>query len=109
MFGNRSLIDELIRIFLDNSLKYTGGENKSSYFTVSQNGKGKIEFRFSNTIDKQEEVDPKQIMERFYRSPSNQKGGSGIGLSIAQQIIDLHKGKIKVEKNQQTISFTISF
>lgn len=109
MFGSRTLIDELIRIFLDNSLKYTGGENKSSYFTVSQNSKGKIEFRFSNTIAKQEEVDPKQIMERFYRSPSNQKSGSGIGLSIAQQIIDLHKGRIKIEKNQQTISFTISF
>ncbi|MBP5217075.1 MAG: HAMP domain-containing histidine kinase [Bacilli bacterium] len=109
MYGNRALIDELIRIFLDNSLKYTGGENKSSYFTVSQNSKGRIEFRFSNTIGKQEEVDLKQIMERFYRSPSNRKEGSGIGLSIAQEIIDLHKGKIHIEKNQQTIGFTISF
>lgn len=109
MYGNKGLIDELIRIFLDNSLKYTGGEIKSSYFTISENDKGKIEFRFSNTISKDDEVDTKQIMERFYRSPSTKKEGSGIGLSIAQEIINLHKGKIVVEKNNSTINFTISF
>lgn len=109
MYGNKNLIDELIHIFLENSLKYTGGDKKSSYFTVSENSKGKIEFRFSNTIDKNEEVDTKQIMERFYRSPSTKKEGSGVGLSIAQEIINLHKGKIVAEKNNSTINFTITF
>lgn len=108
MHGNKNLIDELIHIFLDNSLKYTGGENKSSYFVVSENGKGKIEFRFSNTIAKDDEVDIKQIMDRFYRSPSNKKEGSGVGLSIAQEIINLHKGKVVVDKNGSTISFLIT-
>lgn len=109
MHGNKSLIDELVHIFLENSLKYTGGESKSSYFVVSENNKGKIEFRFSNTIDKDDEVDIKQIMERFYRSPSNKKEGSGVGLSIAQEIINLHKGKISVDKNASTINFLITF
>ena len=108
MYGNRNMIDQLLYIFLDNSLKYTGGDNKSSYFTVSDN-KGKIEFRFSNTVDKNDEVDIKQIMERFYRSPSNKKEGSGVGLSIAQEIINLHKGTIKIDKNNNTISFVITF
>ena len=109
MFGNKYLIDELIYIFLDNSLKYTGGDNKSSYFVVSESSKGKIEFRFSNTIDPNDEVDVKQIMERFYRSPSNKKEGSGVGLSVAQEIINLHKGSIKIDKNNNTISFVIVF
>lgn len=109
MFGNKYLIDELIYIFLDNSLKYTGGEMKSSYFVVSANAKGKIEFRFSNTINKDEEVDIKQIMERFYRSPSNKKEGSGVGLSIAKEIINLHKGTIKIDKNATSITFIITF
>ena len=108
MFGNKFLISELINIFLDNSLKYTGGDNKSSYFVVGEN-KGKIEFRFSNTIDKNDEVDTKQIMERFYRSPSNKKEGSGIGLSVAKEIINLHKGKITIDKTTSVISFLISF
>ena len=109
MFGNKYLIDELIYIFLDNSLKYTGGEMKSSYFVVSTNAKGKIEFRFSNTINKDEEVDIKQIMDRFYRSPSNKKEGSGVGLSIAKEIINLHKGTIKIDKNVTSITFIITF
>ncbi len=108
MYGNKQLIDELIYIFLENSLKYTGGENKSSYFVVSEN-KGKIEFKFSNTLDKDDETDTKQIMERFYRAPSNKKEGSGVGLSIAQEIINLHNGKIKIDKNNSTISFYIIF
>lgn len=108
MYGNKGLIDDLIRVFLDNSLKYTDGDNKSSYFVVGEN-RGKIEFRFSNTINKDDETDTKQIMERFYRSPSNKKEGSGVGLSIAQEIINIHKGKITVEKNTNVISFTIKF
>ena len=109
MFGNKRLIEELIYIFLDNSLKYTGGEMKSSYFVVSKNSKDKIEFRFSNTIDKNEEVDEKQIMDRFYRSPSNKKQGSGVGLSIAKEIIRLHKGTIKIDKNITSLTFIITF
>ena len=108
MFGNKFLINELITIMLDNSLKYTGGENKSSYFVVNEN-KNKIEFRFSNTIDKNDEVDAKQILERFYRSPSNKKEGSGIGLSIVQEIINLHNGKIKVDKSNSSLTFVITF
>lgn len=109
MFGNKYLIDELIYIFLDNSLKYTAGDSKSSYFVVSQNSKGKIEFRFSNTIDKNDGVDIKQMTERFYRSPTNKKEGSGIGLSVAQEIISLHKGKLTIDKNSNTIAFAITF
>lgn len=108
MYGNKYLINELIYLFLDNSLKYTGGDNKSSYFVISQN-KDKIEFRFSNTIDKDDEVDVRQILERFYRSPSNKKEGSGVGLSIGQEIVKLHKGKIDVDKNNNAISFVITF
>lgn len=108
MYGNKYLINELIYLFLDNSLKYTGGDNKSSYFVISQN-KDKIEFRFSNTLDKDDEVDVRQILERFYRSPSSKKEGSGVGLSIGQEIVKLHKGKIDVDKNNNAISFVITF
>lgn len=109
MYGNRRLIDELIHIFLDNSLKYTGGDNKSSYFVISKNNKGKVEFKFSNTINKNDEVDTKHMMERFYRSPSSKVEGSGVGLSIAQEIINLHKGKVSIDRNNSTITFTITF
>ena len=109
MYGSKYLIEDLIHIFLDNSVKYTGGINKESTVAVSQSGKGKIELRFSNTLEGGYEIDPKLIMERFYRSPSNKKEGSGVGLSIAQEIINLHKGKIKIDKSGNTLTFIITF
>ena len=109
LYGNKRLIDELIHIYLDNSVKYTGGDNKSSYFVISKNDKGKIEFKFSNTINKKDELDTKQMMERFYRSPSNKTEGSGVGLSIAQEIINLHKAKLSIDKSNSVITFTIIF
>ena len=108
MFGSRYLIDDLIYIFLDNSVKYTGGKNKESVFKVSKSSKGKVELFFSNSLDAKDEVDVNQIMERFYRSPSNKKDGSGVGLSIAQEIINLHKGKIKISKIDNVISFVVT-
>ncbi len=107
--GNHYLVEELVYIFLDNSLKYTGGENKTSNFSIRKNNKGKTEFEFSNSIDKDDETDPNQVMERFYRAPSNKKEGSGVGLSIAKEIINLHKGKIKVDKTKERINFLITF
>lgn len=109
LYGNENLIGQLIAIFLDNSVKYTSGDKKCSYFVVHKIKKDKIELRFSNSISKDEEVDPKQVMERFYRSPSNKKEGSGVGLSIAQEIINLHKGKIEVEKTVSDMTFIITF
>ena len=44
------------------------------------------------------------IFERFYReekSRNREKGGMGLGLSIAYNIVNLHKGTIKFEKNRE--------
>ena len=101
-------MEQLISSMLDNSLKYTGGDIKSSYFTLTET-KGRIEMRFSNTLDKEDEVDASQILDRFYRSPSNKKEGSGVGLSIVSEIASLHKGKVKAEKSGNTLSFLITF
>ena len=43
------------------------------------------------------------------RNNLNKKAGSGIGLSLAQEIINIHKGKINIEKSNSTITFLIIF
>ena len=105
--GNTYLINELFSIFLDNALKYAKN-NGSVNLSVKKN-KNKVEIIFSNDIE-DDEVDVDQLFERFYRSPrSNKKEGSGIGLSIAKEIVELHKAKISASIKDNKIYFSIIF
>ena len=106
--ANKYLINELFYIFLDNALKYTTPEGEI-IFNLKKTNKNKLEILFSNDTD-DKEVDVNQLFERFYRSPRNsKKEGSGIGLSIAKEIVELHKGKINVSIKDNKIYFNISF
>lgn len=108
MHGNKYLINELFYIFLDNALKYT--KEKGNVDLEVRNNKNRTELLFSNDVEEDQEIDPKQLFERFYRSPnSNKKEGSGIGLSIAKEIIGLHKGKVNVSLSNNRINFLITF
>ena len=106
--ANKYLINELFYIFLDNALKYTTSHGEI-IFNLKKTNKNKLEILFSNDTDDQE-VDVNQLFERFYRSPRNsKKEGSGIGLSIAKEIVELHKGKISASIKDGKIYFNISF
>ena len=103
--ANKYLINELFYIFLDNALKYT--KNKGTVTLIVRNTNKKIEITFSNDIE-DDEMDTNLLFERFYRSPkSSTKEGSGIGLSIAKEIIELHKGKVNVSVKDGKIYFNI--
>ena len=105
--GNRHLINELFYIFLDNALKYAKPKGEISV-SVKKN-KNKVDINFVNDVE-DNELDIDQLFERFYRSPhSNKKEGSGIGLSIAKEIIDLHKAKINTSVKDNKIYFNIIF
>lgn len=95
--ADKNLIKEAIRVFIDNSIKYTqeGGNikinsfksNKKVFISIEDNGIG---------IPKD---DLERIFNRFYRvdkSRNKEINGFGLGLSIAKYIIDTHNGNIKI-------------
>ena len=98
---DRDKIKQLLIILLDNATKYTptGG-------TISISDKtdgGKYYFTIADTGVGISDDDKKKIFGRFYRvdkSRTKATGGHGLGLSIAQQIVHTHHGKIFVEDNQ---------
>lgn len=94
--GNEGLLIQAIRGLIDNSRKHTpiGGtislsckvrDEKTNEIAVSDTGCGIP----SSELEK--------IKERFYRTSSDRSratGGSGLGLSIIDSIISIHRGKL---------------
>ena len=95
-----NMIKELLVILLDNSIKYTEPKDSVEVKTYKQDNKCVIEVTDTGIGISKEAID--HIFERFYRedkSRNREKGGMGLGLSIAYNIVTLHKGTIKFDKN----------
>ena len=48
------------------------------------------------------------VGRRFYRAPGTQAPGSGLGLSIVQRILDLHRGTIQLDSPATTIGLQVT-
>ncbi len=97
-----NMIKELLVILLDNSIKYTEEKDSIEIKTYKQDGKAVIEVLDTGIGISKEAID--HIFERFYReekSRNREKGGMGLGLSIAYNIVTLHKGSIKFDKERE--------
>lgn len=111
MHGNSESIRQLISILLDNAFKYV---SDCGNIILKLNKKGKrINMSLYNDTDNIDKGNLVILFERFYRidnSRNSEKGGYGIGLSIAKAIVDIHKGKIHADSvDGKSIEFTVSF
>ncbi|MDE7297924.1 MAG: sensor histidine kinase, partial [Lachnospiraceae bacterium] len=48
------------------------------------------------------------IFKRFYRGRSSKKGGFGIGLSMAESIVRLHKGNIRAVNEENGLAMILT-
>ena len=97
--GDYHLIKQLIWIFVENAVKYSGEKNCVIDVKTELKGDRAVLRIKDNGIGIKEE-DIKNIFERFYRSDKSRNkkiSGFGLGLSIAKWIVEHHNGKISVE------------
>lgn len=93
--GDENSIRQLISILVDNAMKYAV-QTESIDISLKRDGR-KIRFMLRNLTDGMQEGAQDILFERFYRpdsSRNSETGGSGIGLSLAKSIVEVHKGKI---------------
>ncbi|MBQ1595294.1 MAG: HAMP domain-containing histidine kinase [Ruminococcus sp.] len=107
MVASESQIQQLVTLFVDNAIKYCddGGEIK---VTLHQKGKG-VKIAVSNNYAEGKDVDYTRFLDRFYREDQSHnidKGGFGIGLSIADSIVRQYRGKLDVSYQDGVIEFS---
>lgn len=110
--GNHIALQQLVTVLADNALKYSP-ENSSIEITLRKRNRS-IELIVSNSsVSPVKKENLPHIFDRFYRTDSSRNsgtGGHGIGLSVAQKIVEAHNGKISASTtNGWDFSVTCSF
>ena len=95
LYGEEKTIRQLFDILLDNAVKYSVA-NSVIRVHLYEKGNKKV-LTVWNETEPIPQGNLDQIFERFYRldeARNSEKGGSGIGLSVAKAVVEAHKGKI---------------
>lgn len=92
-------ISRVIENIVSNALKYSM-ENTRVYINI-ENKADEVIISFKNIAAYEMNFDVEEIFERFKRgdeSRNSEVEGSGLGLAISKSIIELHDGKMYIEK-----------
>jgi len=95
--GDIQLIKQSIRIFIDNSVKYTPPGGVISVKTVCDGNFVKVIIQDDGIGITPEDIP--HVFDRFYRSDDSRArktGGTGLGLAIAKWIIRRHEGNVEI-------------
>lgn len=90
---------QLALILVDNAIKYTP-EGGKVLVRIEPSENGVVRFSVADTGIGISKEDQEKIFDRFYRvdkARSREMGGNGLGLAIAEEIVNLHNGRIFIE------------
>jgi two-component system, OmpR family, sensor kinase len=110
VIGNADQLQQVLVALIDNALKYTTLEGGTVTLSLKVDMNDAV-LRVSDTGIGILPEDLPYIFDRFYRADrarSRDQGGSGLGLTIVQSIVEEHKSKIDVESTPgQGSTFTL--
>ncbi len=95
MFGDETTIQMIARNIIDNAVRYTqpGGTVRVEVDSTPEHAV----LRVIDTGPGLTAEERERIFQRFYRGGRHDMTGSGLGLSIVRQCVDLHGGTIDIE------------
>lgn len=111
MVGDEGALRRLTSILMENALKYAD-EGSEISLALFREGKRTVLLQKNSCTPLPDGETLRHLFDRFYRadpSRSREKGGFGIGLSIADGIVRAHKGKISAYGEDGKICFKAVF
>ena len=101
--GDEAQLRRLIRILLDNGIKYADGNGTVTLTLTRQQEKLRLSVHNTGAAIPPEHLP--HLFERFYRADAARdraQGGYGLGLAIAKAITEQHRGSITVASRPDT-------
>lgn len=101
LIGSERHLKQLITILLDNAVKYAGENGRALLLARQEQDRALITINNTGEAINPEEL--QHIFERFYRvdkSRARRIGGYGLWLSIALNIVHMHRGSIRCESSR---------
>ena len=106
--GSEQRLRQMVEILLDNAQKYAGTGGPVT-LRLQRTGRRHCRLSLSNPGEPLSGEELKNIFKRFYRvdKARSRDGGFGLGLSIAENIVAAHHGRIWAESRGEVITFWI--
>ncbi len=105
--ANEELLKQVWINLIDNAIKFSP-ENKSIRITIKAVD-DTYQVNIYNTGPVIEEENLRKLFNKYWQADSSHSGsGSGIGLSIAKSVVDLHNGQIIVDSRPQWTRFSVN-
>lgn len=106
--GDAGQLGQLTAILLDNACKYADREGRVLLSLDTAQSMGPAAgAQYRRPHSAREARAPVRAVYRADDSRCREKGGYGLGLSIAQSIVETHKGKITVRSGEEGTVFTV--
>lgn len=96
----RNHLEQVLIILLDNAVKYST-KRKEIHISAAEDMHN-VQIAIQDFGEGISEEDVKKVFNRFYRvdkARSRDKGGNGLGLSIAQRLVEGYHGQISLESS----------
>ena len=102
--ADEGLLAQVLSVLLTNAINYTPAGGRITVSVDRENTSGSPRYGFK-VLDTGLGIDPEErshLFERFFRGKSGRNSGApgtGLGLAIAQEIMQLHHGRIEVHSS----------
>lgn len=111
LYFDKEKMQKIVTNLISNAIKFTphNGEIKMS---VHKNNGSQITIEISNTGSQIQKSKLPFIFDRFYQVENrntSENEGTGIGLALVKELVELHQGTVKVKSNSNETTFILKF
>lgn len=93
-----AMMDKVFFNLLSNSFKFTPKKGFIHVLVEEDLSRHEVSIKVEDNGEGMDQEEIKHVFERFYQGKSgNSKTGTGLGLALAKELVDLHHGKVLVK------------